>query len=111
MTSEYGTYRITYTPPEERCMDYPSISIDMATSGDASVSEMLRFFEAFLSAAGYVLKGDLVIEEPTPEVTSNPVDYSFNPFQDYGTEVKISPSTFSDVLSFTANGEGTVTFS
>ena len=110
MTSEYGTYRITYTPPEERCLDYPSISIDMATPGDASVSEMLRFFEAFLSAAGYILKGDLVIEEPTPEVTSNYADYSFNPFQDYGTEVKISPSAFSDVLSFTDNGEGTVTF-
>jgi hypothetical protein len=36
----------------------------MSTGGDASVDQMLRFFEAFLAAAGYVLKGDLQVVEP-----------------------------------------------
>jgi hypothetical protein len=35
----------------------------MSTSGDASVDQMLRFFEAFLAASGYILKGDLRVVE------------------------------------------------
>ena len=65
MTSDYGTYRLTYTPPESHGNeDYPAIAIEMSTTGDANVEQMLRFYEAFLAASGYVLKGDLVISEP-----------------------------------------------
>lgn len=65
MTSEYGTYRLSYIPPEAKdYQDYPLISIDMCTPGDANVDQMLKFFEAFLSAAGYMLKGELQVAEP-----------------------------------------------
>ena len=65
MTSDYGTYRLTYTPPESTGNeDYPAIAIEMSTSGDANVEQMLRFYEAFLAASGYILKGDLVVNEP-----------------------------------------------
>jgi len=63
MDSDYGTYRFTYTPPNDPNADYPLINIDMSTSGDASVDQMLRFFEAFLAASGYILKGDLRVVE------------------------------------------------
>ena len=76
MSSDYGTYRLTYTPPastgEE---DYPLIAIDMSTGGDASVPQMLRFFEAFLSAAGYVLKGELQVVEPEEAPSKSSYDY------------------------------------
>lgn len=62
-STDYGTYRITYTPPNDPNADYPLINIDMSTSGDASVEQMLRFYEAFLAAAGYILKGDLQVVE------------------------------------------------
>jgi len=66
MTSDYGTYRLSYTPPEaDGREEYPLIAIEMSTSGDANIEQMLRFYEAFLAAAGYQLKGDLrIIETP-----------------------------------------------
>lgn len=65
--SEYGTYRLTYTPPAPRGdEEYPLITVEMSTSGDANIEQMLRFYEAFLAASGYYLKGDLqVIERDT----------------------------------------------
>jgi len=65
MTSDYGTYRLIYTPPApDGREEYPLIAIEMSTGGDANVEQMLRFYEAFLAAAGYVLKGDLQVVEP-----------------------------------------------
>lgn len=65
MISEYGTYRLSFTPPESTGREeYPNIAIEMSTGGDASVDQMLNFFEAFLAAAGYQLKGDLRVVEP-----------------------------------------------
>ena len=62
MSSDYGTYRLTYTPPASDGNEYyPAISIEMSTGGDANVEQMLRFYEAFLAASGYILKGDLQI--------------------------------------------------
>lgn len=63
--SEYGTFRLTYTPPEATGQeDYPLITVEMSTSGDANVDQMLRFYEAFLAASGFNLKGDLQVVEP-----------------------------------------------
>lgn len=63
--SDYGTYRLSYTPPaSDGHEEYPLIAIEMSTSGDANIDQMLRFYEAFLAASGYVLKGDLVVSEP-----------------------------------------------
>jgi hypothetical protein len=80
MTSEYGTYRLSYTPPEPTGHeDYPNITIEMSTSGDADVEQMLRFYEAFLAAAGYVLKGDLQVVErgsqPKYNLWESPYNY------------------------------------
>ena len=90
--SDYGTYRLTYTPPESQGNEnYPLIAIEMSTSGDANVDQMLRFYEAFLAASGYTLKGDLQVVEPC----SNPWKLTaqgsqgvdFVPFSQYGNDV------------------------
>jgi hypothetical protein len=75
MSSEYGTYRLTYTPPNDPNADYPLIHIDMSTEGCASLDQMLRFYEAFLAAAGYMLKGDLQVVEPEPNPWETPYNY------------------------------------
>jgi hypothetical protein len=95
MNSDYGTYRLTYTPPastgEE---DYPNIAIDMSTDGDASVPQMLRFFEAFLSAAGYVLKGELeVVETKADNNLGKDTPFAYRDIFDFGD----------DDFSFTGN--------
>jgi hypothetical protein len=95
MSSDYGTYRLTYTPPtstgEE---DYPNIAIDMSTGGDASVPQMLRFFEAFLSAAGYVLKGELeIVETETHSNLGKDTPFAYRDIFDFGD----------DGFSFTGN--------
>jgi hypothetical protein len=70
MSSEHGTFTLTYTPPTaDGSEDYPLINIEMSTSGDASVDQMLRFYEAFLAASGFMLKGDLQVVEPESEFT------------------------------------------
>ena len=62
MIPDHGTYRLSYTPPTpDGNEEYPPITIEMSTSGDANVDQMLRFYEAFLAASGYVLKGELEI--------------------------------------------------
>jgi hypothetical protein len=65
MTTDYGTYRLTFEPPS----DMITPSVDMTLSGEADLSQMLSLFEAFLQASGYVLKGELEIVEP--DTTSN----------------------------------------
>lgn len=68
MTTDYGTFRLTYTPPETTsAFGYPDIAIEMSTSGEANVEQMLRFYEAFLAAAGYVLKGELQVVKEVKE--------------------------------------------
>jgi hypothetical protein len=68
MTSDYGTYRLSYTPPApDGHEEYPLIAIEMSTSGDANIEQMLRFYEAFLAAAGYNLGGDLQVAPPEPQ--------------------------------------------
>ena len=84
--SEHGTFRLTYTPPEATGHeDYPLIAIEMSTSGDANIDQMLRFYEAFLAASGFILKGDLQVVEPEPDpwgtITVNgPQGMDFVPF-------------------------------
>jgi hypothetical protein len=105
MKSDYGTYNLSYTPPESTGYEeYPNISIDMSTGGDANVEQMLRFFEAFLSAAGYILKGDLQIVEREEKKTYNPWDFgpvsAYTP--SYGAAQPVSPFSFigEDAISF-----------
>ena len=95
-TADYGTYRLSYTPPASTGNEYyPNITIEMSTSGEATVEQMLRFYEAFLAASGYVLKGEIQVVEPE----TDPWDGYFNstargsqatdfvPFSSFGGDV------------------------
>jgi hypothetical protein len=100
MTSEHGTYRLSYTPPASTGYeDYPNIAIEMSTEGDASVDQMLRFYEAFLAAAGYVLKGDLQVVEPEPNPWESPYNY-----------VTAGGSQATDFVPFSAVGNDVISF-
>ena len=95
MSSDYGTYRLTYTPPApDGNEEYPLIAIEMSTGGDANVEQMLRFYEAFLAASGYILKGDLkVVERPLSM-------YAITPQGSQGTDFVPFSSVGNDVISF-----------
>ena len=105
MSSEYGTYRLTYTPPNDPGSEYPLINIEMSTSGDATVNQMLQFFEAFLAASGYILKGDLQVVEREPErdpwaiTMQGSQATDFVPFSSYGDHV-IYGGQGTDTISF-----------
>lgn len=77
MTSDFGTYRLTFEPPADQITP----GVEMTLSGEADVSQMLAMFESFLQASGYVLRGDLQVIERAPE--SDPwygnVGTEFNP--------------------------------
>ena len=64
----FGTYRLSYEPPEGS-MDS---SINMSISAEANLSDMLSFFETFLRAAAYPLDADheLGIERKAPDFGS-----------------------------------------
>ncbi len=97
-SADYGTYRLSFTPPESTGLeDYPNIAIEMSTGGDASVDQMLKFFEAFLAAAGYVLKGDLQVVEPEKKSYS---DLQFEALGGLGANFGVRPSMASDVIDF-----------
>ena len=57
---EFGKFVLKYKPPAGA--DEPKLK--MAISSEASLPEMLTFFEQFLQSAGYVLEsGSLIIKE------------------------------------------------
>ena len=68
MSTDFGTYRLAFEPPA----DMITPGVEMTLSGEADVNQMLYFFEAFLQASGYVLKGDLQIVESDPKPDYNP---------------------------------------
>lgn len=98
--SEYGTFRLTYTPPEATGQeDYPLIHVDLSTSGDTNIDQMLRLYEAFLAAAGFSLKGDLQVVEcdsnlnPYAGATNGCLASNFVPFSKLGEDVISFSST------------------
>lgn len=64
MTSDYGTYRLVFEPPTDQITP----GVEMTLSGEADLTQMLAFFEAFLQASGYVFKGELQIVDPEPDL-------------------------------------------
>lgn len=107
--SEYGTYRLTYTPPASNgYTEYPDITIDMSTGGDANVSQMLRFYEAFLSAAGYILNGELQVVEDKPEKTYSTSSGSYDSYGSFYYDdaffMADNPYWSPDTISFTGAG-------
>jgi hypothetical protein len=61
---EFGRYTLSYQPPEGAI----EAAVDMSISSEADIPQMLRFFESFLQAAGYVIDGkELTLERKAPE--------------------------------------------
>ena len=92
--SEHGIFRLSYTPPESTGdEDYPLITVEMSTGGDANVDQMLRFYEAFLAASGFILKGELVVNGPEPVYSpwaltaQGSQGTDFVPFNQYANDV------------------------
>ena len=65
---EFGTYRLTYEPPQ----DALESTIDMSISSEADLSKMLSLFGDFLRAAGYPIDLDyeLSVERKSPDFGS-----------------------------------------
>jgi hypothetical protein len=68
----------------------------MSVDGDANVDQMLRLYEAFLAASGYVLKGEIQVVEPERDPWESPYNYvtaggsqatDFVPFSSVGNDV------------------------
>lgn len=86
--SDFGTYRLTYTPPEN---GEPEPSVEMAISSEATLTQMVETFQGFLQASGYVLgEKTLTFREPYQEV---PVGGSFE-ITTSGREDNVQTNTF-----------------
>jgi len=73
----------------------------MSTGGDANVDQMLKFFEAFLSAAGYQLKGDLQVVEPEKDTWSGFYAYTTMPGSQAAELVPLNLND-NDVIQFSS---------
>ena len=93
MTSDYGTYRLTFDPPSDQITP----GVTMTLSGEANLDQMLELFEGFLRASGYALDGDLEIRPETPTADS------FIPFDTFGSSV-IYGGSGTDTISFAGAG-------
>ena len=56
----FGRYNVSYTPSDDPA-EYLQTSVQMSTSSEASLPDMLNFFTDFLRASGYVFDGELEI--------------------------------------------------
>ncbi len=66
---EFGRYTLSYQPPEGAV----EAAVDMSISSEADIPQMLRFFEGFLQAAGYVIEGkELTLERTAPDFSNVP---------------------------------------
>jgi hypothetical protein len=55
---EFGTYRLTYEPPQGALES----TIDMSISAEADLEQVTEFFASFLRAAGYPIEYSEVLE-------------------------------------------------
>ena len=63
MSSEFGVYRVSYTPTSEYESAYIEPTVNMSISGEADLNQMLSFFDSFLKASGYVYNGQIGVVE------------------------------------------------
>ena len=62
--TDFGRYRLTY----ETGADSLDTSVEVSISGEATLTQMLNFFETFLKATGYVFDGkELVLGRSAPD--------------------------------------------
>jgi hypothetical protein len=84
----FGTYRLTYTPPEETFGSVES-TVDMSISSEADLNDMLGFFEDFLRATGYQLGNSILQLEEPPALNSSNQDF----WEDDGVSLVGNPWT------------------
>jgi hypothetical protein len=62
---EFGKYTLKYTPPDGSPTDH---CIEMSISSEATLYQMLEFFQSFLRAAGYEFDGkEMCLERTAPD--------------------------------------------
>lgn len=67
---EFGKYTLKYEPPDGSPTDH---SIEMTISSNASLTQMLEFFQSFLRGAGYHFEGkELCLEREAPDFDDIP---------------------------------------
>ena len=92
MSSEFGVYRVSYTPTSDYDTAYVEPTINMSISGEANLDQMLSFFDSFLKASGYVYEGNLEVVEPKKSKLDNTISvgeprHGFYPSPWYGSTV------------------------
>jgi hypothetical protein len=77
-----GRYVARYEPSNSD-HEYLQVAIEMSISDEATLPDMVNFFDSFLKAAGYVYEGSLKIVEPELKINCFN-DFAFN---SQGTDV------------------------
>ena len=101
MSSDFGTYRLVFEAPTDQITP----GVEMTLPGEASLDQMLTFFEAFLRASGYYFDGDLQIVEQEQDggifsmTARGSQGVDFVPFKSYGDTVLFGGSG-TDTISF-----------
>jgi len=115
---EFGTYRLTYEPPQGTLES----TIDMSISAEADLEQVTEFFTSFLRAAGYPIDYSEVLEvtdpeEETEEKVAKPRDGWGDYWGDDGFSLvgnpweSFVPGAYSeDTLYFSTGSTGNVTF-
>lgn len=108
--TDFGRYRLSYEPgkpePYSGVLEH---SVDMSISGEATVPQLLQFFETFLKAAGYVFNGDLRLVTSKREEELDPwfsLSSDFVPFtSDSVVAAESVPMSFfgEDIISFNSH--------
>lgn len=65
----FGRYTFQYQPSSDDT-EYLQVGVQMSISAEASLGDMLNFFDSFLKASGYVYDGEIQIvkdETETPK--------------------------------------------
>jgi hypothetical protein len=57
-----GRYVIKYQPSENQ-HEYLQTTIEMSISDEATIPDMVLFFDSFMKAAGYIYDGSLAVVE------------------------------------------------
>jgi hypothetical protein len=68
--TDFGRYRLTFTPPDLRFGAHTDTTIDHSISAEADLDRMCDFFDSFLRACGYVYDGKVDIVPPETEYDS-----------------------------------------
>ena len=114
---EFGTYRLTYEPPQGAIESV----IDMSISAEADLDQVAEFFTSFLRAAGYPIDFSEVLEVAGPpeeeEKVAKPRDSWGDDWGDDGFSLvgnpwgSFFPGAYSeDTLCFSTVSAGNVTF-